>query len=69
MPDSRLAPTNPAEYHFAVHSCGYKWEQGLQPDRAVALFADSAAALRFGKSMWSTTFEVIDITTGERVCA
>jgi hypothetical protein len=69
MPNPYLAPTDPAEYRFAVHSCGYKWDLGYQPDRAVALFSDSAAALRFGQSMWPSTCEVIDITTGERVCA
>jgi len=67
--DSRLVPTDPADYRFAVHSCGYKWELTDKPDRAVALFADPAAALRFGQSMWPSTCEVIDITTGERVCA
>ncbi|WP_159245045.1 hypothetical protein [Pseudomonas koreensis] len=69
MADSRLAPVDPSDYRYAVHSCGYKWDLTCLPDRAVALFADSAAAIRFGQSMWPSTCEVIDITTGERVCA
>lgn len=69
MPDSRLAPTDPADYRFAVHCCGYKWELSDRPDRAVALFEHSSAALKFGQMMWPSTYEVIDRTTGERVCA
>jgi hypothetical protein len=65
----RLAPTNPIDYRFAVHCCGYKWELNDKPDRAVALFEHASAALKFGQVMWPSTFEVIDITTGERVCA
>ena len=67
MSDSRLAPTNPAEYRFAVHCCGYKWDLTDQPDRAVALFEHQSAAERFGSLMWPTTFEVIDVVTGEKV--
>ncbi|MCH4880138.1 hypothetical protein EQV97_22520 [Pseudomonas sp. TMW22090] len=67
MPDSRIAPTNPAEYRFAVHSCGYKWDLTDKPDRAVALFEHSAVAKRFGVLMWPDTFEVIDLITGEKV--
>lgn len=69
MPDARLAPTNPAEYRFAVHCCGYKWELSDKPDRAVALFEHSSAALKFGQAMWPSTYEVVDVITGERVCA
>lgn len=69
MADARLASTNPAEYRFAVHSCGYKWDLTDKPDRAVALFEHPSAAQRFGSLMWPSTFEVVDIVTGERVCA
>jgi hypothetical protein len=69
MPNPYLAPTNPAEFRYAVHSCGYKWDLTSEPDRAVALFATSEAALRYGHSMWPSTCEVVDIRTGERVCA
>ncbi len=67
MADSRIAPTNPAEYRFAVHSCGYKWDLTDKPDRAVALFEHSVVAKRFGVLMWPDTFEVIDLITGEKV--
>lgn len=65
MPDFRLAPTNPAEYRFALHCCGYKLDLATTPDRAVALFEHSSAAMKFGQLMWPTTYDVIDITTGE----
>ncbi|VVQ17160.1 hypothetical protein PS914_05969 [Pseudomonas fluorescens] len=67
MADSRLAPTNPAEYRFAVYSCGYKWDLTDKPDRAVALFEHSSAAQKYGSLMWPSTFEVIDVITGEKV--
>ncbi|PTT05112.1 hypothetical protein [Pseudomonas sp. HMWF006] len=69
MANPHLVTTDPADYRFAVHCCSYKWELTDKPDRAVALFADSAAAGRFGHSMWPSTYEVIDRITGERVCA
>jgi hypothetical protein len=52
-----------------VHCCGYKWELSDKPDRAVALFEHSSAALKFGRLMWPSTYEVIDRITGEQVCA
>jgi len=67
MSDSRLAPTNPAEYRFAVYCCGYKLDLTDQPDRAIALFEHRAVAQQFGRLMWPSTFEIIDVTTGERV--
>jgi hypothetical protein len=69
VPNPYLAPINPANYRYAVHCCGYKWDLDYQPDLAVALFADPAMALRFGQLMWPSTYEVIDRTTGEQVCA
>ena len=69
MVDSRLAPVHPSDYRYAVHSCGYKWELTDKPDRAVALFEHASLALKFGAAMWPSTFEVIDVVTGERVCA
>ena len=67
MPNPYLAPTDPAEYRFAVHCCGYKLDLTDQPDRAVALFVHSTVAKRFGYLMWPDTFEVIDLITGEKV--
>ncbi|SEI17128.1 hypothetical protein [Pseudomonas asplenii] len=67
MDNQRLAPTNPTDYRYAVHCCSYKLDLGSEPDRAVALFDDSVAAVRFGGSMWPSTFEVIDLSTGESI--
>jgi hypothetical protein len=67
VPNAHLAPTNPADYRYAVHCCGYKWELTDRPDRAVALFEHRSAAIKFGQMMWPSTFEVIDQQTGERV--
>lgn len=67
MPNPYLAPTNPADYRYAVHSCGYKWDLTDKPDRAVALFEHRAVAQQFGRLMWPSTFEVIDVITGEKV--
>lgn len=69
MANSRIAPTNPADYRFAVHCCAHKLDLTDKPDRAVALFEHPSAALKFGQAMWPSTFEVIDVITGERVCA
>ena len=69
MSDSRLAPTDPADYRFAVHCCAHKLDLTDKPDRAVGLFEHRAVAQQFGRLMWPSTFEVIDIVTGERVCA
>jgi hypothetical protein len=66
VPNSRLAPTDPADFRYAVHSCGYKLDLTDKPDRAVALFEHHSAAEKFGSLMWPGTFEVIDIFTGER---
>lgn len=67
MPNPYLAPIVPTEYRYAVHCCSYKWDLTDKPDRAVALFEHHSAAEKFGSLMWPNTFEVIDITTGERV--
>lgn len=69
MANPHLAPTDPADYRFAVHCCAHKLDLTNQPDRAVALFENPSAALKFGRLMWPTTFEVVDRMTGERVCA
>lgn len=69
MADSRLAPVDPSDYRYAVHSCGYKFEVADQPDRAAALFADAEMAKRYGSWMWPGIYEVVDVLTGERLCA
>ncbi|VVO22121.1 hypothetical protein [Pseudomonas fluorescens] len=67
MSEQRLANTNPVDYRFAVHCCGYKLDLTDKPDRAVGLFEHRAVAQQFGRLMWPSTFEVIDIVTGEKV--
>ncbi len=69
MPNPRLAPTNPTLYRFAVHCCAYKLDLTEKPDRAIALFEYQVLAFQFGRAMWPQQFEVIDVITGERVCA
>lgn len=60
MPDTRLAPPDPAAYRYAVHCCSFKMDLGGTPDHALALFADEAMANRYGALMWPSTFEVVD---------
>jgi hypothetical protein len=67
MADSRLAPVDPASYRYAVHCCGYKLDLTDKPDRAIALFKHRAVAMHFGRLMWPTTYEVVDVITGEKV--
>lgn len=69
MADSWLAPSDLNVYRYAVFCCSSKKDLSFEPDPASALFADAGMASRYGASMWPTTFEVIDLTTGERVCA
>lgn len=69
MPNPRLATTDPADYRFAVHCCAHKLDLTDKPDRAVALFEHQILAFKFGQAMWPEHFEVIDVITGERVCA
>ena len=66
MVNPHLATTDSSEYRYAVHCCAYKWDLTDKPDRAVALFEHRSAAEKFGSLMWPSTFEIIDITTGEK---
>ncbi|MBV4496394.1 hypothetical protein HU715_013565 [Pseudomonas sp. SWRI12] len=67
MADFRLAPTDPTDYRYAVHCCGHKLDLTDKADRAVALFEHRAAAQQFGRMLWPTTFEIVDLHTGEKV--
>ncbi|MDU8358010.1 hypothetical protein [Pseudomonas syringae group sp. J309-1] len=69
MADRRLAVPEIETYRFAVFCCSFKVELGSTPDHALALFVDAAMAQRYGALMWPTTYEVIDIVAGARVCA
>ena len=69
MPDRRLAAPEIDTYRFAVFCCSFKVDMGSTPDHALALFVDQAMAKRYGAWMWPGTYEVVDVITGERVCA
>lgn len=68
MADRRLAVPEIETYRFAVFCCSFKVELGSTPDHALALFVDAPTARRYGAWMWPTTYEVIDLVTGAKVC-
>jgi len=68
MPDRRLAAPQIETYRWAVFCCSFKVDLSSPPDHALALFADSAMAKRYGAWMWPGTFEVIDVVTGKPAC-
>lgn len=61
MSNSRLAPPDPAAFRYAVYACSSKIDLSNQPDPAVALFDRKGVAESFGRLMWPSTFEVIDL--------
>ena len=61
MADPRLAVPKPDLYRYAVFCCSSKIELGSTPDHALALFFDRAMAIRYGGSMWPSTYEVVDL--------
>lgn len=67
MPNPHLVLVDPAEYRYAVHCCGYKWDLTFEQDHAAAIFRCVEMAKTYGARMWPTTFEVIDRLTGESV--
>lgn len=67
MSNPNLSKPDPAAYRFAVHSCAYKIDLSIPPDRAVALFEHEAIANTFGRLMWPSYFEVVDLRAGEVV--
>jgi hypothetical protein len=67
VPNPYLAPTDPTDYRYAVHCCGYKWDLSFEQDQAVAIFRSIEMAKTYGARMWPSTFEVIDRLTGETV--
>lgn len=67
MSNPRLAKPDPGAYRYAVHCCSYKLDLSDQPDRAVALFEHEAIANTFGRLMWPSYFEVVDLRAGENV--
>ncbi|MGV8917809.1 MAG: hypothetical protein ACOH2R_08425 [Pseudomonas sp.] len=65
MSNNQLAKPDPTAYRYAVHSCSYKLDLAQKPDRAVALFDNEALANTFGRLMWPSFYEVVDIRAGE----
>ncbi|WP_282389644.1 hypothetical protein [Pseudomonas sp. PS01296] len=61
MAEPRLAVPAPDLYRYAVFCCSSKIELGSTPDHALALFFDRAMAIRYGGSMWPSTYEVVDL--------
>lgn len=61
MADPRLAVPERDLYRYAVFCCSSKIELGSTPDHALALFFDRAMAIRYGGSMWPSTYEVVDL--------
>ncbi|EPM99962.1 hypothetical protein A253_26690, partial [Pseudomonas syringae pv. actinidiae ICMP 19102] len=65
----RLAIPEIETYRYAVFCCSFKVDLSSTPDHALALFVDVAMARRYGAWMWPNTFEVIDVVTGQSICA
>ncbi|SEU02816.1 hypothetical protein SAMN05216197_1455 [Pseudomonas graminis] len=61
MTKSRLATPDPAAFRYAVYACSSKIDLSTPPDPAVALFDRRGVAESFGRLMWPSTFEVVDL--------
>jgi len=61
MSDTRLAAPDPAAFRYAVYACSSKIDLSSPPDPAVALFDHKGIAESFGRLMWPSTFEVVDL--------
>lgn len=61
MTNARLAPPNPVAFRYAVYACSSKIDLSIPPDPAVALFDHKGIAESFGRLMWPSTFEVVDL--------
>lgn len=66
MSDSRLAPPDTAAFRYAVYACSSKIDLSTPPDPAVALFDRKGVAESFGRLMWPSTFEVVDLMESAR---
>ncbi|ARD12742.1 MULTISPECIES: hypothetical protein [Pseudomonas] len=65
MTGRRLALPEIETYRYAVFCCSFKYDLSSTPDHALALFVDLAMAKRYGAWMWPSTFEVVDVVTGQ----
>ena len=66
MSDSRLAPPDPAAFRYAVYACSSKIDLSTPPDPAIALFDHNGIAESYGRLMWPSTYEVVDLMETER---
>ena len=66
MSETRLAPPDPAAFRYAVYACSSKIDLSIPPDPAVALFDHKGSAESFGRLMWPSTFEVVDLMEAAR---
>ncbi|MFP3922358.1 hypothetical protein [Pseudomonas sp. W5-36] len=66
MTNNRLTPPDPAAFRYAVYACSSKIELSVPPDPAVALFDRKGVAESFGRLMWPSTFEVVDLMEAAR---
>jgi len=61
MTNDRLSRPDAKTFRFAVYACASKWDLSDSPDPAVALFEHKLIAESFGRLMWPSTFEVVDL--------
>ncbi|WP_282369066.1 hypothetical protein [Pseudomonas sp. PS02290] len=66
MSDTRLAAPDPAAFRYAVYACSSKIDLSTPPDPAIALFYQKGIAESFGRLMWPSTYEVVDLMETER---
>lgn len=66
MTDPKLLPPDLTEYRWALYACGHLLDLTSKPHPPVALYRDEQAAHHHGRSMWPTTFTVIDLNKDER---
>nr|WP_133772915.1 hypothetical protein [Pseudomonas graminis] len=64
--ENRLARPDPAAFRYAVYACSSKIDLSTPPDPAIALFDNKGIAESFGRSMWPSTFEVVDLIGAAR---
>ncbi len=58
---NRLASPDVPSFRFAVYACSSKLDLSNSPDPALALFEHKLIAEAFGRMMWPTTYEVVDL--------
>ncbi|MCQ2994036.1 hypothetical protein NLO95_07895 [Pseudomonas syringae] len=61
MKSTCLAKPEVGAFRFAVYACSSKLDLSNSPDPALALFEHRLIAEAFGRMMWPTTYEVVDL--------